>query len=282
MSVWGISMMRDEADVAARTVLHLLEEGLDGVLVFDNRSVDGTGDQLRDLAETHGCVSVIDDPEPAYYQSAKMTHLARLAHDHHGAEWIVPFDADEVWYSTAGRLGDVLRAVEPAEEPQVIAAPLFNHFPTSIDQTTGNPFIDIEWRQPDPGELPKVIFRWHPRLDQVDQGNHSVTIAGRSLRGDRRAHLTHELEAHMSISLRHFPYRSFEQFVRKARNGAEAYAATTLPETAGAHWRQYGRILDLHGPDALREVYDTWFWHLAPLEAGLIHDPAPWRRWAEP
>lgn len=273
MSVWGISMMRDEADVAARTVLHLLEEGLDGVLVLDNRSVDGTGDQLRELAETHGCVSVIDDPDPAYYQSAKMTHLARLAHDHHGAEWIVPFDADEVWYSTEGRLGDVLRGVTRTDPLLVIGAPLYNHFATSIDQTTGNPFIDLEWRQPQPGALPKVIFRWDDRLDQIDQGNHSVTIAGHSFDGTVAGH---------SIELRHFPYRSFEQFCRKARNGAEAYAATTLPETAGAHWRQYGRILDLHGPDALREVYDTWFWHLAPVEAGLIHDPAPWRRWAEP
>lgn len=283
--VWGVAMMRDEADVAVAAVTHLLEEGLDGVLVLDNRSTDGTGDLLRDLSARMGRITVMDDPDPAYYQSKKMTRLARLAREHHGAEWIVPFDADEVWYSTGGRLGDVLRSIPAGDGPQVIGAPLFNHFPSSIDPDTGTPFADIGWRQPHPGELPKVCFRWDDHLDQIDQGNHSVTIAGRSYRSTTadKGVLDRDVPpcpAERTVALRHFPYRTFDQFARKARNGAEAYAATDLPDTTGAHWRQYGRILDLHGPDALREVYETWFWHLAPVEASLIHDPAPWCRWS--
>src|SRR5258706_10050034 len=94
-------LVKDESDVIADTVAHLLSQ-VDEVIVADNLSTDGT----RDLLETMP-VTVIDDREVGYYQSAKMTKLARLALSH-GHEWVVPCDADEVWYSLFGRLADVL------------------------------------------------------------------------------------------------------------------------------------------------------------------------------
>ena len=63
-------MVRDEADIIVSVVEHMLSQ-VDFVIVADNNSVDGTRELLDELA-----VTVVDDPDPAYLQSKKMT--ARL------------------------------------------------------------------------------------------------------------------------------------------------------------------------------------------------------------
>ena len=45
-------------------LVHLLAQGVDKIVVADNRSVDGTREILESLP-----VTVIDDPEVGYYQS---------------------------------------------------------------------------------------------------------------------------------------------------------------------------------------------------------------------
>ena len=256
MAVYGISMMRDEADVARQVVSHMLGQ-VDAVIVADNGSTDGTRDILDELP-----VQVVDDPDRAYWQSAKMTRLAHLAGEH-GATWVVPFDADELWHSPGGqRIGDVLNSLAP--EFLIAEAAVYDHVTSSLDDPAeADPFRRIGWRRNDPLPLPKVACRVRPDL-VVDAGNHAATY---SLAAPRYRGL---------LSVRHFPYRSADQFIRKARNGAAAYAATDLPETVGAHWRAYGRILDESGEEALAGVYREWF-HLPDPQntAGVIFDPAP-------
>ncbi len=272
--VWGVTMMKDESDVAYHTICHLAGENLAGIIVADNMSTDGTRAELErarvDMAKgtpwERACeIIIVDDDEPGYFQSAKMTALAATAAKDHGAQWIVPFDADELWYTRGDRLGIVLSKMPGYTH--AIEAPLYNHFPSSIDPAGSIPFTTIGWRQREPGALPKVCFRWSPDIT-ILQGNHAISGG--------EGHVTRG-----GVELRHFPYRTFEQFKHKAAMGAAAYAATDLPQTEGAHWRQYGAILDRHGEDALREVYERWFWFLAPVEGGLVLDPAPFRRWCD-
>lgn len=251
-------MVRDEADVIEGTLRHMAGE-VDWLLVADNGSTDGTRDLLDKLADELP-LTVIDDPEPAYYQSQKMSALAEQAAAS-GATWIVPFDADELWLAE-DRLRNVLRQCPY----QAATAQLFNHFATAIDPEGDDPFRTIVWRQRDAAPLPKVAFRWEPGA-VIRQGNHSVdlpssasTVAG-------------------LIQIRHFPYRSADQFIRKARNGADAYRATDLPVTEGAHWRAYGDLLDRYGEDTLGDVYREHFWFLSPTDSDLVLDPAPYRRW---
>jgi hypothetical protein len=177
---------------------------------------------------------------------------------------VVPFDADELWVSHHGRIREVLAGVDG----NVAIAPLFNHFPTAIDPHGAIPFETIVWRQPAPAPLPKVAFRWSEGAI-VAQGNHSVHIPD----GE------HPVDA--GLEVRHFPYRSPQQMVRKAINGAAAYKATNLPPEIGAHWRAYGEIVERHGEEALHEVFRQHFWHLSPTDAGLILDPAPFMRWRQ-
>lgn len=271
--VFAVTMMKDEADVAGYVIEHLAEEGLDGIIVADNMSTDDTKQALewgRLACERNGVeLIVVDDPEVGYYQSEKMTALARRAHEGFGASWIIPFDADELWYSRMDRVGVYLRSLGP--QFKVAGATLYNHFCTSIDPDDDPiPFLRMEWRHPDPGALPKVAFRWQDDA-RILQGNHAVQFGGED---------PEPWEVLNVLELRHFPYRSFEHFLRKAINGKRAYEATNLGKDQGAHWRQYGEILERHGESALREVYDQWFHFLAPVNAGLLHDPAPYCRWS--
>ena len=265
MSVYGVTMVKDEVDVIGGTLRHLAGEGLTGIIVADNGSTDGTRELLEELrGELPLELTIVDDPDPAYYQSRKVSLLAELARMR-GASWVVPFDADELWLAP-DRLAVVLEALPHGF--LVATARLYNHFASAIDPAGDDPFRTLEWRQTTPAPLPKVAFRPLEGVI-VHQGNHGVTFPGAGV-----------VRATEGLEVRHFPYRSAEQFVRKARNGAAAYAAATdLPADAGAHWRGYGLILERYGEEALAEVYREHFWHLAPFEAGLVRDPAAYRRW---
>ncbi|MCK9921601.1 glycosyltransferase family 2 protein [Frankia sp. AgPm24] len=265
MTVVGIAMVRDEADVIAGTVRHMAGQ-VDQLLVADNGSVDGTLQLLHELARDLPLV-VTQDRDPAYYQGVKMTRLATLAAATMGATWIVPFDADELWHAEGGRIADVLAAVRPP----VAYAALTDHLRTALDKDTPDPFRSMTWRKPSPAPLPKVAFRWEPGAT-VHQGNHGVSLPSAQAIVDTLAGRP------PALAVRHFPVRSPEQFARKARNGAAAYrAAPDLPADMGAHWRAWGQLYQQGGAELLAEVFREHWWYLSPPDAGLVHDPAPYQ-----
>lgn len=255
MSVIGISLAKNNADIIKATAEHMIQQ-CDHVIIMDNMSIDGARQILGRLP-----ITVIDDKEPGYYQSRKMTDLAKVARNM-GAEWVVPFDSDEFWYSPFGTIKDVLSNLKP--QWLVATADLYDHVTSTEDDPDElNPLKRIGWRRSYKGMLPKVACRWREDL-VIEQGNHSAGYHGGTTR--------HNGE----LIVRHFPYRSPEQFIRKVRDGVAAYAATDLPESSGAHWKDYGRILDSMGEEGLIQVYNTWF-HLDQPHTlkDVIYDPAP-------
>lgn len=273
MTVVAVTMVRDEEDVIRSTVAHMLDE-VDAVVVADNLSTDRTREILDDLALDHGDrLEIVDDLDPAYEQSRKMTGLAHLAAEEFGATWVVPFDADEWWYTPhADRIADVLATV-PARW-HVAPAELFDHVATGLDPDEPDPVRRIGWRRRTPAPLPKVAARYRPDL-VIEQGNHG-------------AHYEEFTPAPFDpvLVVRHYPYRSLEQFVRKVRNGSAAYRAAGDRQAPahGAHWRQWGELLDQHGPEALEEIFRRWYWRADPREPvkiegerqpALLFDPPP-------
>lgn len=222
-TVWAITMVRNEIDVLPMVLDHLERQGVDHVLVADNGSTDGTLELLEDRA-ADGRLLLAHDTEPAFYQAAKVTRLAQAAR-RAGAGWVVPFDADELWFAAHGLLGDHLRA----QRADVLGARLFNGFPTSAGG----------WAMDPTAGLGKVAFRSHP-LAAVGSGNHRVDRPGPRLEG-----------AHAPLRVAHLPWRSFEQFAAKLRQGARAYQLTT-GLVGGDHWRDLGGL----GDDALRGLWE--------------------------
>lgn len=248
MTVLGVTMVRDEEDIIASTLGNMLEQ-VDGIVVADNLSTDATPEILAELAEQHpGRLLLLRDDDPAYTQSEKMTRLARVATIEFGSGWIVPFDADEIWRSPHGRVGDVLEANVPAGY-YAVPATLFDHYATALDDPAEpDPVKRLRWRRVTASPLPKVACRWRDDL-VIHQGNHGASYSVEPALFDPL------------LEVRHFPYRSAEQLLRKVRNGAAAYRAAgdRVRADHGAHWRKWGKILDDSGPGAIVDLFETYY-----------------------
>lgn len=263
MTVVGVTMVKDEVDIVARTVGHMASQ-VDHIIVADNMSTDGTREVLDAMTRDLN-VTVVDDLEVGYHQSAKMTELALQARLNHHADWIVPFDADEWWYSPFGRIGDILDGL--ASQWLVMEATLYDHVATGADPADEpDPIERLGWRREQPGAMPKVACRWREDLT-INMGNHSASYAGGATKFESQ------------LVIRHFPYRSVEQLIRKIRNGSAAYAATDLAPEFGAHWRQWGEALDdpNRGVEWIEELFRVWYFRQNPRAAldidGEIHPP---------
>lgn len=284
MTVIAIGMCKDEADVAEGLLRHLAGE-VDHIIIADNDSVDGTRDILHQLTRELP-LTVLDDPVVAYNQSAKMSALAELAAAEHGPCWIAAVDFDELWGCPAGRIRDFLPRL-PAEVT-VVPAALTNHLPTALDTADEDPFRSMVWRQRAPQPLGKMAFLWEPDA-VIHQGNHGVTLPSGQPDPYAADWAIQMLLAEMlddevppgeaGLQIRHFPIRSADHMVRKAQNGGRALAATDLPYDQGGHWRSWYELLQRHGVAALEEAYRAHWFYVSPVDAGLVRDPAPYRRW---
>lgn len=247
MSVFAVGMVRDENDVIEAVLRHLVAEGVDRIILFDNLSRDGTSDTLARL-ETELPLTVLLDEEVGFYQGEKTSRLARLAYEA-GAAWVLPFDADEVWYAPNGTIARTLASLPP--EVDTLACGGWDHI---VRTETDGPFSP--WRKPAIQQLAKVCFRAGP--DRViDMGNHDV--APRCPPEARRVGV---------LEYRHFQYRSLAQMARKLRNGREAYEASDVHPMHGTHWRTGGLWND---EEMARE------WARLCQTPDLVMDPAPLR-----
>jgi glycosyltransferase involved in cell wall biosynthesis len=246
--IFGITMVKNEEDILEYVLKHLLEEEIDNIIVADNLSTDNTKDILLDLSRQYKNIEVLEDTEPAYYQSEKMTNLAHYA-ARCGAEWIVPFDADEVWYSTTG---DTLGATLRSMKEDVAVAKVYDHYPIQVNTEESNPIKSIVHKEIVEELFPCVAFKYDINI-QIALGNHDVLKDG--------------MRNYSDIEIRHFQYRSFDQFKRKLRNGKKALELSNLSEITGTHWRYLGGLND---EDLLAE------WQKL-LQVDVIIDPAPTR-----
>lgn len=227
-SIWAVGVVRDEADVVGATVQHLLRQDVDHVLIADNGSVDGTLELLRDMASSDPRVHLALDREPAHHQSEKVTWLAHVAW-RHGADWVLPFDADEFHFADGGTVAHFLRSLDDAT---VVHAD-FHHMVATRPTTrvTADTEFILDRTPSFPG---KVVVRAHPFLEVIP-GSHGASRVGPHVRG---LHIAHAI------------YRGPEQMARKFRQGMQAGRAGrgTWP---GDHWMK-GERLD---PAEIAEVW---------------------------
>ncbi|MFK5633434.1 glycosyltransferase family 2 protein [Ornithinimicrobium sp. LYQ103] len=210
--VWGVSVVRNEADVVPAVVSHLLDQGLSGIVIADHSSDDGTRERLLSMAAAEPRLHVVLDSSKGHFQKEKITHLSRLAW-RAGAEWIIPFDGDEFWFAPSGTLSEWL----PSQSADVINSHTIHAVPLSEESDFRKRTLLLDLG----GGYKKVGFRAHP-LAFVAPGNHDVSRPGS--RGGGLVNI-------------HVPYRGAHQILGKFRRGAQALDDAGTPAGEGWHWR---------------------------------------------
>lgn len=232
----AVGMVRDEADVIHASISNLLNQGVEKVFVADHQSSDGTRDILEEFRRT-GSVDWVRNHDPVYRQPRWINKLAGKA-ALEGAEWIIPFDADEFWYGLHGQtiseaLGNLSLIVRKVRARSWL----------QLDQ-------DRKFAEPQDIEIGKVAYRWHPRA-WVHWGNHDVISTGR--------------ERDDVLELRHWAYRNFEQFCRKVQGGLARLDPDAREIGACYHWSCYENFTE----QQMREAWERY------VKSETIYDPIP-------
>jgi hypothetical protein len=255
-SVWAVSVVKNEADIIVPVVEHLLRQGVDGILIADNGSSDDTPLLLARLASNHS-LYVAQDREPGHFQGYKMDLLCDAAR-RAGADWLVPFDADEFWFAPVGTLADFFRSCRAHK----VSASVYNLYPAE-----GVAFGEGQWLlERHPHTSKKCAFRSH-RYARLYEGNHWVRRPGWATDG---------------LRVLHVPWRSYDQFRRKGVQGLESLSHTYFPSGVGGHWRHLGSMSEERAREAWqsilcgREVEELCWSPRGPAERV---DPKNWSVW---
>lgn len=222
VKVAAITAVKDEADIIGENLLRLLAEGVDVIRVADQMSTDGTRDVLADVRRDYPTyVEVIDNTDTLYWQAKVMTELA---HDvgRAGADWVLPFDADEFVYATNPSL-TIAQALSACASTVVSMRPYLMLDRISLVVGSEN-------------RLPKVAFRFTEGC-RLLTGNHSVVGVYGS-------------ETMAALDLRELKFRSFDHFCRKVAN-YQATEDSFPPDT-------YYRTLDGFSPAEMEAEWQTY------------------------
>jgi hypothetical protein len=230
----GVSTIRGDTDIAPLTIRHMFAQGVDTVWV-------AVGDQAA-----WDAVSQIQHPGlhlvEAFERYHRQQHWTDKLAEASGAEWIIPFDADEFWI--APQCGTLRAAVEhaPTNPGTVLEARLWHH------QSWDEKVVPAE-------RLPKVAYRWQPGC-RIGPGNHSVSMDAP------------EIRVAAGIEIRHLQYRSFEQFCAKV----QTFNKTLLPEARARGDSAHHTRLDGASDAEMRAAWDQ-LW-----ARQTVHDPIPAQR----
>jgi glycosyltransferase involved in cell wall biosynthesis len=254
-AVWAVGVVHDEADIIRATVGNFVEQGVERVVVADRSSTDGTPDLVRGIPG----VTVLADGAPEHLRGHTLTLLARAA-ARAGAEWVVPFDADELWTAPGG-----LAAFLASTPADVVRADVWEYVPTVDDPVDeADPTERIRHRRTTPTDQPRWAFRAH-RLAFVGDDTR-VVRAGATTTGLRVARFTRGCEGPRSHALRSegpTVREPFSAFRDRASTRPRILVVTKLSPTAPAS----GSVLRVrHTADALAHVgeVDCLWWSPVP------------------
>jgi hypothetical protein len=280
MRLFGVAMVRDEADVIEAFVRHNLSV-LDGLAIVDHGSLDGTGEILAELATEGLPLLVAKASEPGFFQSRHLTALARQMLSRQSADFVFVLDADEFLKIESRALLEAALAAVPAGMHALV------HWLTYVpdDLESAQPFGPghLWWRlKRERHSMHKVVVS-RALLTEVDacitDGNHLVSRPGLEA-PPRHARLPAGIAAYA-----HCPVRSRDQLAAKVITGYLADLAAQAPGREFAHhWGELYEMLRAGATltaDQVREIacnYTLPRTKWRPVsEIELVEDPVPLR-----
>jgi glycosyltransferase involved in cell wall biosynthesis len=250
MKIIAIACVRDEIDIIEAFVRHNLAH-VERLIVLDNGSSDGTRDVLEALRKEGLPLDILSDPSPGKQLSRRMTMLMRdIAVGRHGADWVLPLDADE--FVTVA--WDEPLVPEGASGDQPLHLTWLTYMPDADDdQAELNPVVRIRHRLMDePAQ--RILKVFVPRSLAASssavlaQGSHELSVDGRVCPS----------VLHERACLAHFPVRSRGQFIAKTVIGhLQNLVMAFRDPRAGVHHRTYFELLQ-HDDGAFSGDFASW------------------------
>lgn len=244
-------LCKDEVDIIRDWLRFHKAMGVDGFIITDNGSTDGTREVLEEYRQRGWILNIIDETEEGYLQAKWVDRMIRLAKNKYHADWIISSDADEFWYATSLNLKKEILANEGCNLQSVyltnfipienrkdfINSPYFAHrlVPEKIQEKYG---LKGSYSH----QVPKVIMKAKDYKRIVD-GNHDAEMRRRKI-----CHIS-------NITVYHYFIRNFDHFVSKVKKGGEALMKNPN-KNMGMHWRIWYRDFYLTGK--MNEAWDNY------------------------
>jgi len=280
MRLFGVAMVRDEADVIEAFVRHNLSV-LDGLAIVDHGSLDGTGEILARLQAEGLPLWVTKASEPGFFQSRRLSELSRRILAQEGANFVFVLDADEfLKVPSRPALESALAAVPPGLH---VLVHWLTYVPDDLARVDSFGPGHLWWRlKQERHAMHKVVVSRALLEDSsahITDGNHLVSRPGRAT-PPQHARLPAGIAAYA-----HCPVRSRDQLVAKVLTGYLADLAAQAPGREFAHhWGElYSELRDgkALSAESLREIACNYTlprakWQPAS-EIELVEDPVPLR-----
>jgi glycosyltransferase involved in cell wall biosynthesis len=251
MKVGAVVGVKDEAELIAPCIERLRAIGVDGIVVLDDRSSDGTTEIVADMiAATPGTLHRVEFVPVLQDNLHRDGPALSTLIGHHAPDWILFTDADEFWLPATDSLHDVLRRVredalvvdrfnvplvDPAFAPMISAtADYYKGAPviSKREQMTASMLRSSDSKRWVMNAImPKMVCR-ADRLLAFDAGAHTA----RSIDGTA---ITMTTPADLIIL--HIPLTSFVRFEQKAENARQFFERwlDDYPGESAWHWKRW-------------------------------------------